>query len=280
MSFETLRIETGQTSYRVLSFETPYPDRVPLVLLHGFLGAGVLWSDLAETWSRVRPVYSVDLPGHGGSHFRAGPESFAGMVGDLAELLRILFDARPLHLLGYSLGGRLAAGVATLGGYELASLTLESAHPGLTSAAERSERREWENGWLDDLRTLPLVSFVDRWENQPLLQSRRMIAASSKQRIDVMNSQNAANIARVFEAARLSDQPFLDEELRKLHCPVTWIVGDRDTKYLALARRAADEDTPVIAFSGAGHTVHAEQPGRYTQTVYERCRTADAAMTP
>ena len=70
----------------------------PFVFLHGFLGNHNDWKPIADKL----PFHAIalDLPGHGNSPFT---EDFC------AALLQTLADLPPFHLIGYSMGGRLAA---------------------------------------------------------------------------------------------------------------------------------------------------------------------------
>ncbi len=80
----------------------------PLVLLHGLL-------DDSEGWSRVardthRPCHAIDLPGFGGSDLPTRPR-ISAYAEAVAEALALL-DLGPCTLVGHSLGGAVAAGVA------------------------------------------------------------------------------------------------------------------------------------------------------------------------
>ena len=66
------------------------------------------------------------------------------VAADIVALIEQVSDG-PAHLLGYSMGGRLALYVAVHHGQYLRSLTLESASPGLATAIEQTERRDRDN---------------------------------------------------------------------------------------------------------------------------------------
>jgi pimeloyl-ACP methyl ester carboxylesterase len=56
--------------------------------------------------------------------------------------------------------------------------------------------------------------------------------------------------------------PSLWDRLGELQMPVTLIVGERDAKFIAVARRMASliRDATVTVVAGAGHAVHLERP--------------------
>ena len=78
----------------------------PLVLLHGLFGSGDNWGTVARHFSQHYQVISVDLRNHGRSPHSAS-QSYANMADDLLELCDMLSMER-IHLLGHSLGGKVA----------------------------------------------------------------------------------------------------------------------------------------------------------------------------
>lgn len=95
---------------------------VPLVLLHGFGGAGFVWRDVAARLSALTTVIPYDLPGHGRSL-----EEPAGGAGRMAKSLLADLESRGharFHLCGHSLGGATAALMAMRAPERVASLTL------------------------------------------------------------------------------------------------------------------------------------------------------------
>lgn len=78
----------------------------PLVLLHGLFGSGDNWGTVAQHFSQYYQVISVDLRNHGRSPHSTS-QSYANMADDLLELCDMLSLQR-IHLLGHSLGGKVA----------------------------------------------------------------------------------------------------------------------------------------------------------------------------
>lgn len=83
----------------------------PLVLLHGLFGSGNNWGTIAKHFSQHYQVICVDLRNHGQSG-RSASQSYADMADDLLELSDALRLER-IHLLGHSLGGKVAMHFAT-----------------------------------------------------------------------------------------------------------------------------------------------------------------------
>jgi len=83
----------------------------PLILLHGLFGSGDNWGTVAKHFSQHYQVISVDLRNHGKSPHSAS-QNYANMADDLLDLCDSLGLDR-IHLLGHSLGGKVAMQFAT-----------------------------------------------------------------------------------------------------------------------------------------------------------------------
>jgi pyruvate dehydrogenase E2 component (dihydrolipoamide acetyltransferase) len=95
----------------------------PIVMVHGFAGELLTWAANQVPLSARRPVYALDLPGHGGSSKDLG----AGGVPGLAEALLAFLDAVGVvraHLVGHSMGGAVVLQAALARPARVASLTL------------------------------------------------------------------------------------------------------------------------------------------------------------
>src|SRR4029079_19119587 len=86
---------------------------VPLILLHGFTGRGSGWGEHATAFGRRFLGIAVELPRHGRSGTPQGPRraSVERSAEDLAAILDRL-GASSAHVLGYSLGARVALRLA------------------------------------------------------------------------------------------------------------------------------------------------------------------------
>ena len=78
----------------------------PLILLHGLFGSGDNWGTVARHFSQHYQVICVDLRNHGRSPHSTS-QSYANMADDLLEMCDAL-SLENIHLLGHSLGGKVA----------------------------------------------------------------------------------------------------------------------------------------------------------------------------
>ena len=165
-------------------------DGPPLLLLHGFTGnTAVMWP-LGRRLTGVRRVAAVDLPGHGRTGVSEDPHlfGFEHTVDAVARLMDRL-DHVPVDVVGYSMGGRIALGLAVRHPHHVASLSLIGASAGLSDAAERSARHHSDDDLADDLLEQGLEWFIDRWMASPLFASQvrlgtDALAAARAQRLE------------------------------------------------------------------------------------------------
>ena len=101
-------------------------DRLPVVLLPGSPGDNNEIRALAGDLSHTRRVLAPDLPGFGASTRRIPDYSILAHAGYVEQLLDSL-DIRRYHVVGYGLGGGVAAHLAHRHPERVASLTLLSA---------------------------------------------------------------------------------------------------------------------------------------------------------
>lgn len=95
----------------------------PVVLLPGTGATAGDWDLIAAKLCADRPVFAVDLRGHGDSSW-PGTYSISLMAGDVAGLLPLL-SAEEVDLVGHSLGGLVACRVAASGQSRVRRLVLE-----------------------------------------------------------------------------------------------------------------------------------------------------------
>lgn len=83
----------------------------PLILLHGLFGSSDNWGVVAKHFSQFYRVISIDLRNHGKSPHSA-TQTYQEMADDILALCDTL-SLSQIHLLGHSLGGKVAMQFAT-----------------------------------------------------------------------------------------------------------------------------------------------------------------------
>jgi 2-succinyl-6-hydroxy-2,4-cyclohexadiene-1-carboxylate synthase len=222
-----------------------------------------VWPSLPG-WRHLAP----DLPGHGRT--RAGRFGEHAMPSTAAALVDWLDQAgikRP-HLIGYSMGGRLALHLACHHRARFASVVAISATPGLDDAEEAAARRNADRALARRLVVERVEDFLAAWNAQPLFAgldpADPVVAAQHARRL----SADRMGFARSLRAMGTGAMAPLWRDLPSLSAPVDAVVGERDAKFVAIARRMAESGPVTVhAVPDSGHAPHLEQPARLARTL-------------
>ncbi len=243
-------------------------SRETLVLLHGFMGSTHDWDALLARMARTFNWLVVDLPGHGLSR-AAGRKDFKAQTFFSAfDGLLQRFGLNKIHLLGYSMGGRLALQWAVRFPHKIRSLILESAHPGLPDSAQRQARLEQDEALSRRLQTENFETFLQHWYAQPLFGH----VAQHAKFPDLLRRRlenDVRGLGMALSGFSLGRQPSLWPELKKISFPVLILSGAADEKYHKIAREVCARNSNFQCQSAAecAHTVHFENPRWFADTV-------------
>ncbi|MCA1832125.1 MAG: alpha/beta fold hydrolase [Actinomycetota bacterium] len=224
-------------------------DGSPVVLVHGFTQTLASWDAVATDLAVYRRIVRVDLPGHGGSRdVRAHLDETAALVGEAGgEAVYV----------GYSLGGRVCLRLAVDRPELVRGLVLVSASPGIDDNRERTARRLDDEKLAAEIERGGVDAFLVRWLAQP------MFASLPRSTLDDRRVNTADGLASSLRLAGTGVMEPLWERLADLTMPVELIVGERDEKFVAIAKRMREllPGRPRLArVPGAGHAAHLEDP--------------------
>ncbi len=246
------------------------PNQPPLVLLHGFMGRGNDWlpiaEQLAEQWYCLLP----DLPGHGQNVMLSleEPLTFDTVSQGFFQWLAGL-GLSQVHLLGYSMGGRLALYGATQAPHKIKSLILESANPGLRDMEARQARVKLDDERASTMRWIGMAEFVEQWYQMGLFASLKQHPQTLAQIIRQRKQNNVEWVAKVIAELSPGRQPPVWNRLARLSMPVLLLTGALDSKYVTLAEQMASliPQATVNIIPQAGHNIHLEQPGLFIERI-------------
>ena len=239
----------------------------PVTLLHGFTQSGRSWHEVISKMPDGRQWVLPDLRGHGDTRVRPGaPHTMDACTADLETLWDHLGISRS-HVVGYSMGGRLALHVAATRPERLLSLLTIGAHAGLGEDA-REGRRRGDEAMAQRIEADGLEAFVNYWSSLPLFEGleRRGPAFVAQVRAERMNNRVAGLGESLRGMGAGAMRPIWDE-LGRVRCQCTFVAGQIDHGYVASARRLA-ESVPkgrVVVVQRAGHTVHQERPEAFAR---------------
>lgn len=239
-------------------------DSTPLVVIHGLLGSADNWRSHLKVWQRSRRVIALDLRNHGRSPHAEGMQ-YATMAADVLALLDKLSIQRA-HVLGHSMGGKVAISLACLAPERVASLIVADIAP-----------VAYQHGHDDVFAALDNVR-----EGQPT--NRREADDLIAQHVDSRPTRLflATNLVRNDDnvmALRIG----LDQIKRGYSDIIGVPDGEQPYEGPALVLRGseshyvADDMLPalrevmprarVVTLKNAGHWLHADQPEAFQQAV-------------
>lgn len=217
-----------------------------VVFLHGFLGCSLDWGMFSDMGISV---------GYSGVSYEECHEQVFRQVSGLGKIV----------LVGYSLGARVAVSFALRYPGLVEGLVLESYSPGIVSRSQRLQRgrldREWGRRFRRDYRMA-----LYRWYQLPLFES-----LSSREGFDLLIRDRLHRdpdlMAAMIEGLSPGRVAHQWDMVQQLHCPISLITGELDTKYQAIAEKLVSLRTDIQHFTvaNAGHNTHFEEPEQYRQ---------------
>lgn len=279
------------------------PAKPLVILMHGFMQTGSAWAAVAEKLAEDHWVFAPDLLGHGASVVSPNaPLSLEAYVEQLHRLIEWAKEeqtttspaetsVRPqtAALVGYSLGGRIAALFALQYPNEIDTLVLESAGLGPQNEEERAARAEKTQAQVARLDASvaadpaqPLKAFVDYWEDLPLFATQADLSEETRTRIRTERLANdPAALRRNLTEAGQDKMVDVRPGLANLNKPILYLVGERDVAYTKIAQSlmrawAENHDETRLLNTGfvqvsvipqAGHNTHLERPEEFALLV-------------
>ena len=244
-------------------------EGVPVTLLHGFTQSGRSWHEVIGRMPEGFRWIVPDLRGHGETQiWRGAACTMEACTDDLVKLWDVL-GVDKTHIVGYSMGGRLALHIAARRPERLLSVVTVGAHAGLEESA-REGRRRGDEALAERIETDGVQAFVDYWGSLPLFAGleRRGPAYVAEIRAERLRN-HAAGLACSLRGMGAGVMEPVWDDLALLSLPCTFVAGQLDHGYVASARRlaaATPNGRPEIV-PRAGHSVHQERPEAFARVL-------------
>ena len=230
------------------------------LFLHGIGGRRQNWDAQLAFFSRHYKAAAWDARGYGDSEDYEGPLDFTVFS---ADLLRVLdhFGARKAHLVGLSMGGRIARNFALHHPERLHSLTLANTSPGFGAMGPQKARE-----FVEQRRRL-----------DPPTQAKRLLgpdapASAYETLVASLSAVHRESYMKTVEASVAQD---LAAPIEKIAVPTLVITSTHDKLYPRavgedMARRIPHARLAVI--ERAGHLSNLEAPDEFNRIVLEFLR--------
>lgn len=231
----------------------------PVVLIHGGQMDRRMWDPQFDSWSRKYRVVRYDVRGYGRSATPTVPYS------DVDDLLAVL-DALAIpkaHLVGLSLGGRIAIDFTLVHPDRVASLAAVAA--GLSGF-------EFSAGnWPQQMRAAQEgggEAAAELWLKDPYM-APAMEHPELAPRIRALVLENGREwLQNPLLSKRLT--PPAAKRLAEIRVPTLVVVGDRDVpdmQKVADQLAAEVKGSRKVVIAGAGHIVNLERPAEFDRAV-------------
>jgi len=266
----TDKLDLGAVSIAYETFGTGDP---PLLLVHGYTGSKLDWTDVVGPLSASRRVVTFDHRGHGESTNTGDAASYTldALLGDLTRFIDSTIGDAHFDLLGHSMGGVLAMRYVLDQPARVRSLVLMdsfSEAAGLLPEAFRASiarlGREQGMGAVAALIRPFVVGSGDLTPER---------AAEIGDRL-VWKFEHLDVEAFIALADELNSFPPLTPRLAAISCPTTVVVGERDAlRPAADVLATAVPDATLRVIPNAAHSPQDENTAQWL-TVIEQHLTA------
>lgn len=228
-------------------------DRVNVFLLHGFLGIPADWKFLLD--QKSVPASFQLLPVDYFNDENLGPEIPMQEWGNAFNQFVRAKGAAQNYLIGYSLGGRLGLQALVAEAALWSGATFFSIQPGLQAQAERDLRAESDRQWGQRFLREEWPGLLRDWNAQKVF-----LGSSEPKRIE--SAYSRSRLQKSLESWSLARQPDLRGALEANANKINWVVGERDSKFVQIAKDLKEQipALEVKLMPNASHRILFDQP--------------------
>ncbi|HJM49859.1 MAG TPA: alpha/beta fold hydrolase [Alphaproteobacteria bacterium] len=238
-----------------------------LIFLHGIGGNRSNWTEQVEAFSRDFHTAAWDARGYGASDDYDGPLDFSDFARDLGRVLDH-FDVDKGHIVGLSMGGRIAQDFFALFPERVKTLTLVATHSSFQDFTPEERQR------FIDLRRKPLVEEGKQPADIAPLVARSLLGpfateAQYRRLVASIAALHKESYIKTVEVTTMFDR---SQELGSIDVPTLLVYGENDPlTQPEKGRRMADRipGAEFVVIPRAGHLINLEQPELFDATVRE-----------
>jgi len=238
------------------------PDDAPLIILHGFFASSRNWRQVAEKLAARFHVYVLDMRNHG-----ASPHHPIMDYPAMADDLLLFMESQGLttaSLLGHSMGGKVAMWFALNHPERMDKLIVADIAP--------VRYTHCFNNLIQALKALPLHEISNRKQAELLLVSAIPDLSYRQFLLQNLVLKDGAYCWRIdldiFYRMAPNIIAFPDAELSAPYTGKTLFLKGEDSGYVKADEVSAlFPDAMLSVIVNAGHWLHVQQPGVFTEQV-------------
>jgi 3-oxoadipate enol-lactonase len=237
-----------------------------VVFMHGIGGNRTNWTDQVGHFAHEFHALAWDARGYGGSDDYEGPLDFGDFAADLLRLIDHLGEEKA-HLVGLSMGGRIAQDFYARHPERVASLVLVATFTGFQRFSEAERQR------FVDLRKKPLIEGKEPKDIAPIVAKTLVGPNATTEQYERLVASMAAlhkeSYIKTVEATTLYNR---DAELDAIAVPTLLVFGEHDsvtTKDLGEEMAARIKGSEYVMVANSGHLINIEQPHAFNAAVHD-----------
>jgi 3-oxoadipate enol-lactonase len=228
-----------------------------VLFLHGIGGNRTSWQHQLPFFSQKFRAAAWDARGYGDSDDYEGALQFDVFSADILRVMQF-FKEEKAHIVGLSMGGRIARNFALHHPLRVKSLVLANTTPGFASLGEEGVKR-----FVEERRKLDPEALAAK------LISPKARAGAREELIASLRALHRESYLKTVEASAAQDRAAPIENIR---APTLVITSEDDRLYTPdiardMARRIPGAQLAMI--EGAGHLSNLEQPERFNKVVLD-----------
>lgn len=223
-------------------------------VVHGFLGQSSDWGLVREQLQNPAQLKAVDL-------FTATSLEISELE-EYAEALSEQIDIegegkKKKVFVGYSLGGRIGLHLLQNNPDQFDHYIFLSTNPGLSESegVEKNKRLMQDMKWASQITEANWAGFLQAWNQQSVFEGS--LQEPSRHLADY----DLNKLKRAIVMWTLAQQEDFRDLIQQFQNKITWVVGDKDSKYLQLAENMKQKgilaDYKIIS---SGHRIWLDQP--------------------
>ena len=243
-------------------------DAAPVVLIHGFGGDSDNWLFNIDELAKNRPVYALDLPGHG----KSSKTLASGDLGELSKAVVDLLDetgAAKAHLVGHSLGAAVALKTLKDHPDRVASVT-GIAPTGLDDKVNA----DFIEGFISAEKRKDVKATLQLLIADPELVSAQMIEGVQRfKRLEGAKEALRAIADKNLPQGRQATS--FRDAVDKMQVPFLVIWGERDAILDPAAAKRLPASVEVMSLANVGHMPHLEAASAVNERLARHFSAAD-----